>query len=150
MALLLGICAAVNIFAAPAVGKLTDRFGYRNIMIWDTIILCGVCLLYGFSGNIFPAGIALAVVCINFLLDAIISTTALATNIYVREISSSQDELTSTLSTGISINHLIAILAAPLGGWVWKQYGIGVLFAFAAVMAVCNSLFAATLPKPRK
>ena len=148
MALLLGICAAVNIFAAPAVGKLTDRFGYRNIMIWDTIILCGVCLLYGFSGNIFPAGIALAVVCINFLLDAIISTTALATNIYVREISSSQDELTSTLSTGISINHLIAILAAPLGGWVWKQYGIGVLFAFAAVMAVCNSLFAATLPKP--
>ena len=150
MALLLGICATVNIFAAPAVGKLTDRFGYRNIMIWDTVILCGVCLLYGFAGNIFPATVALAIVCINFLLDAVISTTSLATNIYVREIASNQDELTSTLSTGISINHLIAILSAPLGGWVWQRYGIGVLFSFAAVMAVCNSLFAATLPKPRK
>ena len=150
MALLLGICATVNIFAAPAVGKLTDRFGYRNIMIWDTVILCGVCLLYGFAGNIFPAAVALAVVCINFLLDAVISTTALATNIYVRETASNQDELTSTLSTGISINHLIAILSAPLGGWVWQRYGIGVLFTFAAVMAVCNSLFAATLPKPQK
>lgn len=149
MALLLGICATVNIFAAPAVGKLTDRFGYRNIMIWDTVILCGVCLLYGFAGNIFPATIALAVVCVNFLLDAVISTTSLATNIYVREIASNQDELTSTLSTGISINHLIAILSAPLGGWVWQRYGIGVLFSFAAVMAVCNSLFAATLPKPK-
>ena len=150
MALLLGICATVNIFAAPGVGKLTDRFGYRNIMIWDTVILCGVCLLYGFAGNIFPAAVALAVVCINFLLDAVISTTSLATNIYVREIASNQDELTSTLSTGISINHLIAILSAPLGGWVWQRYGIGVLFSFAAVMAVCNSLFAATLPKPKK
>jgi len=150
MALLLGICATVNIFAAPAVGKLTDRFGYRNIMIWDTVILCGVCLLYGFAGNIFPATVALAVVCVNFLLDAVISTTSLATNIYVREIASNQDELTSTLSTGISINHLIAILSAPLGGWVWQRYGIGVLFSFAAVMAVCNSLFAATLPKPQK
>ncbi|MBR4663966.1 MAG: MFS transporter [Lentisphaeria bacterium] len=150
MALLLGICATVNIFAAPGVGKLTDRFGYRNIMIWDTVILCGVCLLYGFAGNIFPATVALAVVCINFLLDAVISTTSLATNIYVREIASNQDELTSTLSTGISINHLIAILSAPLGGWVWQRFGIGVLFSFAAVMAVCNSLFAATLPKPKK
>ena len=150
MALLLGICATVNIFAAPAVGKLTDRFGYRNIMIWDTVILCGVCLLYGFAGNIFPATVALAVVCVNFLLDAVISTTSLATNIYVREVASNQDELTSTLSTGISINHLIAILSAPLGGWVWQRYGIGVLFSFAAVMAVCNSLFAATLPKPKK
>ena len=150
MALLLGICATVNIFAAPGVGKLTDRFGYRNIMIWDTVILCGVCLLYGVAGNIFPAAVALAVVCINFLLDAVISTTSLATNIYVREIASNQDELTSTLSTGISINHLIAILSAPLGGWVWQRFGIGVLFSFAAVMAVCNSLFAATLPKPKK
>lgn len=148
MALMLGICATVNIFAGPAVGKLTDRFGYRNIMIWDTIILCGVCLLYGFAGKLFPPGIALAVVCINFLLDMIISTTALATNLYVKEIASNQDELTSTLSTGISINHLIAILSAPLGGWVWQQYGVGMLFSFAAVMAVCNSLFAATLPKP--
>ncbi len=150
MALLLGICATVNIFAAPGVGKLTDRFGYRSIMIWDTVILCGVCLLYGFAGNIFPATAALAVVCVNFLLDAVISTTSLATNIYVREIASNQDELTSTLSTGISINHLIAILSAPLGGWVWQRFGIGVLFSFAAVMAVCNSLFAATLPKPEK
>jgi len=150
MALLLGICAAVNIVAAPAIGKLTDHWGYRNTMIWDTVVLAFVCLLYGFAGNIFPIGIALGVLCVNFILDAVISTTSLATNIYVRELASTPDELTSTLSTGISINHLIAILSAPLGGWIWQRYGIGVLFSFAAVMAVCNSLFALTLPKPPK
>ena len=88
--------------------------------------------------------------CINFLLDAVISTTSLATKIYVKTLAESQDELTSTLSTGLSINHLISILAAPLGGWVWVHYGVGALFSISAVMAVCNSLFAATLPKPVK
>lgn len=150
MAMLLGICAAINVFAAPAVGKITDMWGYRNTMIWDTVILTFVCLLYGFAGNLFAHNVALVVLCINFLLDAVISTTSLATNIYVRKISGSQDELTSTLSTGISINHLIAIMAAPLGGWVWQRYGIGVLFSFAALMAIFNTLFAMTIPKPQQ
>ena len=150
IALLMGICAAINIFVAPLVGKLTDRWGYRNTMIWDTVILFFVCLLYGYAGEIFPAKIALTVVCINFLLDAMISTTSLATNIYVRQLAETKDELTSTLSTGISINHLISILAAPAGGWIWMKWGVGMLFAFAAVMAIFNSLFAMTLPKPAK
>ena len=150
IALLMGICAAINIFVAPLVGKLTDRWEYRNTMIWDTVILFFVCLLYGYAGEIFPAKIALTVVCINFLLDAMISTTSLATNIYVRQLAETKDELTSTLSTGISINHLISILAAPAGGWIWMKWGVGMLFAFAAVMAIFNSLFAMTLPKPAK
>jgi predicted MFS family arabinose efflux permease len=117
-------------------------------MIYDTIILFFVCLMYGFAGNWFSGTAVLAVLCINFLLDAVISTTSLATNIYVKTLAENQDELTSTLSTGISINHLISIIAAPLGGWVWVHYGVGVLFSFSAVMALLNSLFAATLPKP--
>lgn len=148
MALLYGICAAVNIFGAPLIGRLTDRLGYRNIMIWDTVILTFVCLLYGFAGNIFSGRMVLIVLCINFLLDAVISTTVLATNLYVKELSSDKDELTSTLSTGLSINHVIAVLAAPAGGWVWQKFGVGALFSFAAVMAVCNTLFAMTIPKP--
>lgn len=149
MATLLGICALINVFAAPAIGKLTDKWGYRNTMIWDTVILSFVCLLYGFAGDLFPMHIAFWIVAVNFVLDAVLSTTSLATNIYVRSIAGSQDELTSTLSTGISINHLIAILSAPIGGWIWVRFGIGYLFTFAAVMAVFNTLFAMTVPKPQ-
>ena len=148
MATLLGICALINVFAAPAIGKLTDKWGYRNTMIWDTVVLFFVCLLYGFAGNLFPAQIAFWVVAVNYVLDAVLSTTSLATNIYVRSLAENQEELTSTLATGISINHLIAILSAPVGGWIWVRFGIGYLFTFAAVMAVFNTLFAMTIPKP--
>ena len=37
-----------------------------------------------------------------------------------------------------------------LGGWVFDRYGAGVLFATAAVMALCNSAFALTVPKPSR
>ena len=150
MATLLGLCALVNVFAAPAIGKLTDKWGYRNTMIWDTVVLTFVCLLYGFAGDLFPVRIAFWVVAVNYVLDAILSTTSLATNIYVRSLAENQDELTSTLSTGISINHLIAILSAPVGGWIWGRFGIGYLFTFAAVMAIFNTLFAMTIPKPEQ
>ena len=148
MALLFGICAAVNIFAAPQIGKLCDKWGYRNVMIWDTVVLFFVCLLYGFAGKLFPPGAALAVVCVNFLFDAVISTTAVSTSIYVRDLAKNPDEITATFSTGLSINHLISITVAPLGGWVWARFGVEWLFSFAAVMAVCNTLFAMTIPKP--
>ncbi|MBR4075419.1 MAG: MFS transporter [Lentisphaeria bacterium] len=150
MATLLGLCALINVFAAPAIGKLTDKWGYRNTMIWDTVVLTFVCLLYGFAGDLFPVRIAFWVVAVNYVMDAILSTTSLATNIYVRSLAENQDELTSTLSTGISINHLIAILSAPVGGWIWVRFGIGYLFTFAAVMAIFNTLFAMTIPKPEQ
>ncbi len=151
IALLFGTCAAVNIFGSPLIGRLTDRIGYRNTMIWDTVILFFVCLLYGYADIWFSPNVAIWVVCVNFLLDAILSTTSLATNLYVRDIASSPDEVTSSLSTGISINHLISILSAPLGGWVWQRFGVQVLFNFAAVMAVANSICAYMIrKKPRR
>lgn len=148
MAILVGVCALINIFCAPLIGKLTDYLGYKNIMIYDTVILFFVCLTYGYANRMFAMNVAYAVVCVNFLLDAVISTTSMATNMYVREISDSAEEITASLTTGISINHLISIFAALAGGLIWEKFGFGVLFSFAAVMALFNSAFAMTLPRP--
>ena len=103
--------------------------------------------MYGYAGKIFPINIAVIVLCLNFVLDAVLSTTSLATNIYVKTLATNQDELTSTLSTGISINHLISIIAAPVGGYIWIKFGVEYLFAFSGVMAIANTLFALTIPK---
>ena len=62
MAVLFAVAAGINIIAAPLVGKLTDRIGYRNVMIYDTVILFFVCLLYGYAGDLFPRSIAVWVV----------------------------------------------------------------------------------------
>lgn len=150
ISLLLAISALCSIFCSPIIGKLIDRLGYKTIMVADTIVLVFVCILYGFSHRLFAPNVAFIVVCVNFVLDTVISLASMATNVYVRNISDSQEELTATLTTGISVNHLISIIIAFFGGYIWQTIGIELLFIISAILGLFNSLFAATVPSSRK
>ena len=79
-----------------------------------------------------------------------ISLASMASNVYVQDISESQEEMRATISTGISVNHMITIFIALLGGWVWKVLGIETLFILSAVLGLCNSAYAATIKVSRK
>lgn len=147
VATLLSVSAMLNIVTGPLLGRLCDRIGYRLVMIYDTVFLLGVCLLYGFAHKMFPHSVAVVVVVFNFLLDGVISQTTMAGTLYVKDLGGSRDEVTSTLSTGISINHVISIFAAWGGGWVWEQFGVEWLFVFAGVMCLANTLCAMTIPR---
>lgn len=139
------ICGAI---VSPLIGKLIDKFGYRTVMIADTLILVIVCLLYGYSHRLFSVGVAFIVVCVNYVLDSIISLGSMATNVYVKDIADSSEEVVATLSTGVSVNHVISILIALVGGWIWAQAGIELLFTISAILGVLNTLYAATIKKP--
>lgn len=142
---LFAISAVACFFAAPVVGRIVDKVGYKVVMVADTIILVGVCLLYGFAHHIFPMEIAFIVCCINYVLDAVISLASMASNVYVQELSDNADEVKATISTGVSINHVITIFIALFGGWIWQTLGIEILFICSAILGLCNSAYAATI-----
>jgi len=147
ISLLMGICAVFGFLLSHPIGKLIDKLGYKFIMIADTLILVIVCLLYGFAHRIFPMRIAFIVVCVNYVLDSIITLCSMASNVYVQRIAANQEEITATLSTGVSVNHAFSIFIALLGGWLWKQTGIEVLFSLSALLGLINSIYAATIKK---
>ena len=147
MSALYTICAIFGMICSPLVGKIIDKVGYKAVMVADTLILIVVCLLYGYAHEIFPINIAFIVVCVNFVLDSIISIASMASNVYVQRIASNQEEITATLSTGISVNHIISILIALMGGWIWEATNIGVLFTLSAFLGLLNSIYAATIRK---
>jgi MFS family permease len=148
VAFLLAVCAGFGMVLAPLVGKLVDRLGYRTVMVMDTLILMVVCFFYGYAHLLFPPHVAFLVVCVNFVLDSIISLASMASKVYVQDIAETQEEMTSTITTGISVNHLISVLVALLGGYIWQKVGIELLFTFAAMMGLANTLFALTIKKP--
>jgi predicted MFS family arabinose efflux permease len=150
ISMLLAVCAVFGFVLSPLMGRLIDRLGYKIIMVTDTLILIVVCLLYGFAHRLFPARIAFIVVCINYILDSVISLASMASNIYVQDIASDSEEITATLSTGVSVNHIISIAIALMGGWLWKIAGIEVLFSMSAILGLINSLYAATIKNPKK
>jgi hypothetical protein len=69
----------------------------------------------------------------------------MASNVYVQDIASNKEEITATLSTGISVNHVISIAIALLGGLIWKLFGIELLFSLSAFLGLLNSLYAASI-----
>ena len=145
ISLLFAVSAVACFFAAPLVGKLVDRVGYKIVMVSDTLILVVVCFFYGFAHHIFPKDIAFLVCCVNYVLDSVISLASMASNVYVQDLSDNQDEVKATISTGVSINHLITIFIALFGGWIWKALGIETLFLVSAILGLCNSAYAATI-----
>ncbi len=150
ISLLFAITAVVGFLLSPFVGKIIDKVGYKVVMVTDTLILVIVCFFYGFAHRIFPMHIAFLVCCANYVLDSIISMASMASNIYVQELSDNPEEMKATISTGVSINHVISIFIALFGGWIWKTLGIELLFIISAMLGLCNSAYAATIKTKNK
>ena len=145
IAFLLAICAVFGMVLSPLIGRLIDYLGYKFIMVIDTLLLIVVCFFYGFSHRLFSMETAFMIVCMNFVLDSILSLGSMASNVYVQSIATSQEEITATISTGISVNHLISIFIALVGGFIWKMTGIEILFSLSALLGLLNSIYAATI-----
>ena len=146
ISLLFAVSAIACSFASPIVGRIIDKVGYKTVMVADTLILVIVCFFYGFAHHIFPSReVAFLVCCVNYVLDSVISLASMASNVYVQDLSDNADETKATISTGVSINHVITIFIALFGGWIWQSLGIETLFITSAVLGLCNSAYAATI-----
>ena len=145
ISLLFAVSAVACFFASPIVGRIIDRVGYKVVMVADTLILVVVCFFYGFAHHMFPRDVAFIICCVNYILDSVISLASMASNLYVQDLSDNEDEVKATISTGVSINHVITIFIALFGGWIWKALGIELLFILSAVLGLCNSAYAATI-----
>lgn len=145
ISILFAVSAIACFVFSPIVGKIIDRLGYKPVMIGDTLILVIVCFFYGFAHHLFDMHTAMIVCCVNYVLDSVISLAAMASSVYVQDISDDKNEMRATISTGLSVNHLVTVLIALFGGWIWHALGIETLFIVSAVLGLCNSAYAATI-----
>ena len=150
ISLLFAISAIVGFFASPIVGRIIDKIGYKVVMVTDTLVLVVVCFFYGFAHHLFPKDVAFIVCCVNYVLDSMISLASMASNLYVQDLADNSDEVKATISTGVSINHVITIFIALFGGWIWHTLGIELLFILSAILGLCNSAYAATIKVNKK
>lgn len=145
VSLLHAVCSVAGFLLSPVVGRIIDKVGYKAVMVADTLILVVVCFFYGFAHHLFPMKAAFLVCCVNYVLDSVISLASMASNVYVQDLADSPDEVKATISTGLSINHVITIFIALFGGWIWHALGIETLFMLSAGLGLCNSAYAATI-----
>lgn len=134
--------ALIGIFFQPLLGNLIDRVGERIILMADAVLLIGVCLGYGFAHRLEHAALALAVVYICYVADQVLFAVGMARTTYLSKIVDRPEDLTPSLSLGVSINHVVSMSLPTLGGIVWDRFGHSWVFLGAAGIALLTLIFA--------
>ena len=138
LAILLTIGGAIGIFLIPVLGKAIDKLGERFILASEAVILIFVCIGYGFSKNMFSETTALYVVFSCYIIDQMLVAVGMARATYLRKIAVKPEDVSQTLTMGVSIDHVFSVSIAVLGGLVWIRWGYQYIFLAGAVIAVVN------------
>lgn len=156
MSLLLIASSFLGIFFMRWVGHWMDKYGIKRMMYLDALSFIFVYVLYGFVvwgivSHVLPEGSwPVMVVYTLFVLDRLSMQIGVVKSIYLRSIAVNDEEITATLSTGISLDHIVAILAAQLSAAIWVQWGAQWVFFIAAFLSLGNLFVAWRLPSDRK
>ena len=153
MALLSMIGMFLGIFFIPAMGKLTDKIGYRLMMFGEGFAFIFVYVMFGIfaaglvSGSIATVGIPVLIIYALFIFDRMTMQLRIIRVLYLRDIALDKSEISPTLSTGMAVDHVISIIGAFLGGIVWQAWGPQYVFYIAAFLSLGNVAVAFFLPK---
>ena len=134
----------ISIFFLDRIGRWIDKFGIKRMMYTEALIFIGVYTIYGMvvwgiTSKVLPGqGLSVFIVYLLFILDRLSMQMGMIRAVYLRSIAFSEEEVISTLSMGVSLDHIIAILAAIAGGFIWSKWGSQWVFFLAAVFSLGN------------
>lgn len=140
----------IGIVFQPILGKTIDKLGETVVLCSEAVILVFICLGYGFSKFIFPEATAFLIVCGCYILDQMVFSVSMARATYIKKIALQPDHVKSTLSAGVTIDHIFSISAAVVGGIIWNNYGFQYVFGFGALLAVVNFFVASRVKIPEQ
>jgi predicted MFS family arabinose efflux permease len=149
MAMLFTIGGVIGILFQPILGKAIDRLGERIILASEAVLLIFVCFGYGFAETLLPDNAAFLLVCVCFLIDQMLMSVGIARNTYMKKIALQPVDIQTSLTAGVSIDHVFSISAALLGGMIWNSFGYEYVFLFGAGIAVLNFFTALRIQIPQ-
>jgi MFS family permease len=153
IALLSIVVGFISIFFLNLVGKWMDRFGIRKMMFIEAFAFIFVYILYGLAAwgitaELYPSqGLAVGAVYLLFIIDRLSMQMGMVRSVYLRSIAWDENEVTAALSTGVSLDHIVSILAAVTGGFIWSRWGSHWVFFLAALFSLGN-LYVAIRVRP--
>jgi hypothetical protein len=138
LAKLFFVTCAINLLAAPLLGRLVGRIGERATIILENVVLVGVFLGYAYTSSGAVAGAL-------FIVDGVFFTLTLAQRTYFQKIGDPAD-IAPTASVAFTINHIAAVALPVSFGLVWVK-NPSVVFEIGAGVAVISLLLALLVPR---
>jgi predicted MFS family arabinose efflux permease len=141
MTMLFFVVACLGIVVKPLLGYLIDKIGEKIILTGEAVILFFLCLGYAFAEDLFPRTVALVVVATCYVLDMSLDAVMMARATYAKKIALHEDDVSPTLSLGVSLDHVVSMIIPLIGGYIWVLAGPGgykYVFLGGALIALMN------------
>ncbi|PVZ72143.1 MFS transporter [Pelagibaculum spongiae] len=127
----------INMFLAPKIGQLIDRWGERTTLSLEYIGLIIIFVAYALVTDPMIAVVL-------YILDHLLFSMAIAQKTYFQKIADPKD-LASTAGVAFSINHIAAVILPVLYGILWLS-SPALVFLTGAVLAFISLLLARLVP----
>jgi len=144
VATILLVSAVLGIYLKPLLGKLIDSHGERKILIYDGFALAFISIGYVIVPHFFDGQILLFITALFFIVDEILFVLKNAREVYLFRIAESKKDITPTLATGLSIEHVVSMSMPIAAGFVWLNYGYQWVFFFCFLLAIFTSWYVYT------
>jgi MFS family permease len=141
MTLLFFIVAVIGIFVKPWIGHLIDNVGERFVLSGEAFLFFFTCLGYVFAESIFSRTGAIIFICGCYIVDITLDSVYMARITYMKKIALKPEDVSPSLSLGISLDHMVTIFLPILGGLAWLKGGPGgykYVFLGGAAIALLN------------
>ncbi len=135
------VSAILGVFLKPKIGKLIDLWGERKVLIYDGFLLAIISIGYVVVPNFVSGYVLLFIAAGFFIIDELLFTLKNAREIYLYKIADSKKDVTPTLATGLSLEHVVSMSTPILAGFVWLNYGYQWVFAFCAFLALFTTFY---------
>ena len=137
ISLLLLANAAINVFFAPKIGRLIQRFGERKSLIFEYVGLAFIFIGYAFVESGYFAVFL-------YIADHLFFSIAIALKTYFQKIADPAD-IASSAGVSFTINHIAAVFIPVAFGLIWL-YSPSLVFLAGAGMACISLLLAFNMP----
>ncbi len=140
------IGTVLSIFFRPLLGRAIDAWGERRIIAMESCMLIIISILYGFSPSWFSNQVAMLIIMACFICDQLLFSVRIARTTYLARIADGPEDIASTISMGLSMDHAVSMLIPLGGGLLWAHYGYLPVFLVSGGLAICNLLIAFFIP----
>jgi len=135
--------ALAGVLFLPLVGKLMDRIGTKKLLFAESAAFIVIYGAYALISDALNTGavastalFAMIFVSGFYILDRMFALMLIVRSVYVQSLVSDRAELTQVLATGLSLDHVVSVSFAFLGGLIWSNWGPQYVFWLACSSSV--------------
>lgn len=153
LALLTIVVHLVGSWMAPQIGKLLDHLGVKKTLWAEAVYILITFTLMGLvagmlaDGTLTSGGWQSWVVFAAYVVCMLFDQFGMVHSFMMRSIALEPSEVTRTLSVGLGVDHVMAIVASPIMGVIWEGLGVQYVFYLAALSALLQIAASGMLKK---